>query len=339
MMVSFIVVAYNAEERLRGLLDDLGAQDYEHSKVEVILVDGDSNDGTAEVMREFACSHDFARVCVLRNPKRILACGWNIALKESQGDVILRVDAHSRIPSDFVRRNVEGLRKGEKIVGGRRVSLADSATPWSRVLLFAETSPFGSGIAKYRRSEEPMYVNTLAHAAYAREVFDAVGGYDERLVRTEDNEIHYRMKKAGFRFFLDPAIKSYHYARSTLSSMLRQKFYNGYWIGLTLGVSPGCFSMYHFAPLLFVLALSACIALFLSGTTIPLLLLLLLHLASSVAITLSSLRLHELSGHFLLLPVLFLLIHVLYGIGTVWGIVSLPRWLRRNAIIAANGVH
>lgn len=143
----------------------------------------------------------FRRVCVLDNPQKILPCGWNVALSEAQGDVILRVDAHSKIPADFIRQNVICMESGEKIAGGPRISIIDESSNWQCTLLMAEKSMFGSGIAKYRNANSPQYVNTLAHAAYSREVFERVGGYDERLVRTEDNEIHYRMREAGYKFF------------------------------------------------------------------------------------------------------------------------------------------
>ena len=171
MLVSFIVVAYNAEQKLDSLLNDLKKQDYDHKNIEVILVDGYSDDDTKQVMEKFAESNcDFSRVCVLDNPKRILPWGWNIALKESRGDIILRVDAHSSIPEDFIRKNVECIRSGEKICGGPRKSIIDQNSGWQRTLLLAETSMFGSGIAEYRRKREKKYVKTLAHAAYSREL-------------------------------------------------------------------------------------------------------------------------------------------------------------------------
>lgn len=328
MLVSFIVVAFNAGDKLRTLIQDLKKQDYDHNKVEVIFVDSNSTDNTKKIMEDFKNSDStFLRICILDNPKRILPCGWNIALKESKGDLIIRVDAHSSIPSDFIRKNVEAIKRGEKIVGGQRISIIDENNSWQKTLLIAETSLFGSGIASYRRTNEKKYVNTLAHAAYSREVFKTVGGYDERLARTEDNEIHYRMRRAGYKFLLDPEIKSYHYARNTFSKMLKQKYMNGYWIGLTLGVSPKCFSFYHFVPLFFILAILFGIILGLFGIMAPIRTLVVAYLTVNVLNTIVSIYGKKFEFNYLLLPGLFFSLHICYGVGTLIGIIKMPFWL------------
>lgn len=327
MLVTFIVVALNARDKLNNLIKDLKKQDYDHGKIEIIFVDSNSNDDTKDMMLNLSNSeNDFSRVCVLDNPKKLLACGWNIALKESKGALIVRVDAHSSIPENYIRKNVEAINRGEKIVGGHRISMIDEKNSWQKTLLIAETSLFGSGIASYRRSKEKKYVSTLAHAAYSREIFKTVGGYDERLARTEDNEMHYRMKEAGFKFLLDPEIKSFHHARNTFSKMLKQKFMNGYWIGLTLGISPKCFSIYHFIPLLFVLAIIGGVGLILLGITLPIIVLVAVYLIFNVTNTVVSIIKKKFEFSYLLLPALFFLLHIYYGLGTLKGVVMMPFW-------------
>jgi glycosyltransferase involved in cell wall biosynthesis len=335
MLVSFIVVALNAGDKLKSLIEDVKKQDYQHENTEIIFVDGNSSDNTRELMVDFKNSdHDFNGVSVLDNPKRILPCGWNIALKESRGDIILRVDAHSSIPPNFIRKNVDSIRDGEKIVGGHRISVIDHESSWQKTLLIAETSLFGSGIASYRRTKEKTYVSTLAHAAYSREVFKKVGGYDERLARTEDNEIHYRMKEAGYKFLLDPEIQSFHHARNAFSKMLKQKYLNGYWIGLTLGFSPKCFSLYHFVPLLFVLAIVGGIAMSIFGIKLPLIILATIYFVFNILNTVVSTHSRKFEAAYLLLPLLFFLLHVYYGVGTLWGIIKLPYWKKKNTSFA-----
>lgn len=331
MKVSFIVVAYNAGSKLENLLKDLEKQNYNHNDIELILVDSSSSDNTKDVMMNFKeLNNSFSRVIVLDNPKKILPCGWNVALAESTGDVILRVDAHSSLPKDFIAKNVKRIEMGEKVVGGHRISIIDEDNAWQKTLLIAEKSIFGSGIASYRRQETEEYVSTLAHAAYSRETFKKVGGYDERLARTEDNEMHYRMKCAGYKFLLDPTIKSYHHARNSLSKMMRQKYLNGYWIGLTMGVSPKCFSIYHFVPLLFVLAIILTTIGAFMISPIPLILLLSIYFIFNIINTIFSTIKEKKHFYYLLLPIIFFLLHISYGWGTLYGLIKLPFWIRKN---------
>ena len=149
-------------------------------------------------MCEFALDNkdEFRRVVVLDNPKKTLPSGWNVALREYKGDAIIKVDAHAVIPEDFVSKNVRVLETGEYICGGQRPNIIDKPTPFKETLLLAESSMFGSSIASYRNNPGKTYVKSLFHAAYRREVFEKVGFFNEELVRTEDNEIHYRMRKA-----------------------------------------------------------------------------------------------------------------------------------------------
>lgn len=329
--VSFIVIAYNAGDKLKSLIEDIRNQTYNHRLVEIILVDSTSSDNTKDIMIEFSKSeNDFIDIKVLDNPKKVLPCGWNIALKEATGDIILRVDAHSSLPKEFIEKNVKYINKGEKIVGGHRVSIIDENSPWQKVLLASEKSLFGSGIAAYRRSEEAKYVSTLAHAAYSRDVFDKVGNYDERLVRTEDNEMHYRMKEKGYKFYFNPEIVSYHHARNEFKKMCKQKYLNGYWIGLTMGVSPKCFSLYHFVPLAFVLALiiSTLLAL-LTSVTLPLVLLGSLYTLVVLLISIIEIVKSKFMIQMLALPFILFSLHVSYGVGTLVGLIKLPSWLKK----------
>ena len=331
MKVSFIVIAYNAGDRLENLFEDIKKQDYKHKDIEIILVDSNSNDSTKKIMEKFKNStKEFDTIKVLDNPKKILPTGWNIALQASSGDVILRVDAHSSIPTNFISNNIKRIERGEKVVGGHRISIIDKESKWQNTLLIAEKSLFGSGIASYRRKDEESYVSTLAHAAYSRDIFKKVGGYDERLARTEDNDMHFRMKKVGCKFLLDPAIKSYHHARNSLDKMIKQKYLNGYWIGLTLGIQPKCFSIYHFAPLGFVLAIILSIILAMTISVLPLIMLFGVYFLFNSVNSIFSVWNEKKQWSYILLPGVFFLLHIAYGIGTLYGIIKLPSWLKNN---------
>lgn len=350
MFISLCVIAYNEEKYLPRILEDIKNQDYPLDSMEIVLVNSASTDGTKAVMEQFARDNkEYRRVVVLDNPKKTLPCGWNVALAEFKGEAILKVDAHARIPSDFVRKNVEVLMSGEDISGGKRPNVLEEETPWQQTLLLAESSMFGSSIAPYRRNPERKYVNSMFHAAYRREIFEKIGGFNEGLGRTEDNEIHYRMREAGYKLCFDPEIVSWQYIRGSLSKMLKQKFANGYWIGLTTGVCPKCLSLYHFVPFAFVLTIIVstilCVALGISGGFSTLAGHIIAGLARlfwavywSLAIIMAMLavigadkiRRNESN---VLLPVLFFLLHVSYGLGTLVGFIKLPWFLKKYKAI------
>ena len=321
MKISFIVVAYNAAGSLGALLEDLLAQTIPHEQIEALLVDSASTDATRAIMLDFAKATPF-EVKVLDNPKRWLASGINVALAAATGDAIIRLDAHARIPKDFLENNLRALARGEDIVGGCVLGSAPGGA-WESVLRTVDTSRFCGGAAPFRNGGEARYVDTLAYALYRREVYDKVGLYDERLRRTEDNDMHYRMRKAGYRFYFSPDIVSYHAARATMRGQLRQKWGNGYWIGRTMRIQPRCFAPRHLIPALFVLALLCCLLL-LPFSAWPLLLLLSAYLACDLVFAVRG-ALSQESGRLLALltlPFLFPVVHVVYGVGTLAGLLS-----------------
>jgi len=324
MTVSFIIIAYNEEETLGTVLQDLRKQDYPHEMTEVILVDGNSADATKELMNQFAVENkSFKRVIVLDNPKRTLPCGWNLALNVACEDVIMRVDAHASVPFDFISNNIRCLKSGEKICGGYRPNMIDEEKPWKKTLLLAETSMFGSSIAPYRRNNERRYVNSIFHGAYCKEVFDKVGKYNERLNRTEDNEIHYRMRQAGYKICFEPSIISYQHTRNTLKTMLRQKYSNGYWIGKTAKICPRCLSAYHFIPGIFMIGIIITTILAMQNVWWCGCLMWGCYWGLAMGMSFASiLREKKFFGIFLTLPLLFFLLHICYGAGTLKGIFS-----------------
>lgn len=330
MKLSFIIVAFNSEKSLNNSLNCLKKQDYPHKEIEVILVDGLSSDKTKQRMIEFQRNEtSFGRIVVKDNPGKYLACGWNVALKEVTGEIILRVDAHTIFPDDFVSKNIKCIEGGESICGGKVLSVLEDNSQMNRVLLESENSMFGGGFTFFRRGEVCKYTNTLAFAAYKKEVFDVTGSYNERLVRTEDNDMHYRMRKAGYRFFFNPEIVSYRYCRSSFSKLVRQKYLNGYWVGLTMAVQPKAFSIFYFVPFFFVIGL-----LFLSLLTILSSLPLILYLLAYVIILVLSLFAAIVKSGFypalLLLPFILFCLHIGYGIGTIRGVVMIPSWKKQK---------
>jgi hypothetical protein len=197
-------------------------------------------------------------------------------------------------------------------------------------LLAAEDSLFGSSVAAYRRpSTQKEYMDSLFHAAYRRKVIATVGGFNENLGRTEDNEFHYRIRQAGFKMCCCPDIISYQHSRNTLKNMVRQKYSNGRWIGLTVSECPGCLSYFHFAPFIFVVALIALIILAIFGHPFLLYILLIIYGMFDFVNTVGCCTVKNMQPQFVLLPFIFPLLHVAYGVGTIVGLLQIPFWRRK----------
>ena len=331
MIVSLCMIAYNEANAIDGLFKDISLQEYPHEKIEVVFVDSMSTDATHDKMEEFKnTDYGFLDVKIVRCEKHNQAYSWNAALKTATGDLIIRVDAHARIPNNFVSRNVYNIRRGENVVGGGRPNISSNVSSWKLTLLAAEDSLFGSSIAGYRRpASEKEYMDSLFHAAYKREAIRKVGGFNEDLGRTEDNEFHYRIRQAGYKLCCCPDIISYQHSRNTLKNMVRQKYANGKWIGLTVSVCPGCLSSFHFAPFLFVIALLFCIVSAALGQPLMLYILLALYGMFDFVNSVSCFAMKNIQPQFLLLPLIFPLLHISYGLGTIVGLAQIPFWLRK----------
>lgn len=325
-LVSLCVVARNEEEFIPGLLSDIEAQGYPHERMEVVLVDSLSTDRTKEIMQAFVLDDTgFWGVKVLENERVTQAAGWNVAIEGSSGEVVIRVDAHASIPCDFVEMNVEVLSEGYSVCGGPRPTIVKNPTPWKETLHLAEESAFGSTVADYRKdAESDKNVSSVFHGAYRRTVFDEAGLFDERLRRTEDNELHYRIRQKGYEIRYSLRIRSAQYARHTLKGMIKQKYGNGFWIGKTLKIAPKCVSTFHLVPFAFVVALIACLAVGFAWSWVPLLALCGLYLAVDLSISvLAIIACRKRYAQMLALPLIFPAIHLSYGWGTLRGIFGL----------------
>lgn len=321
--LSIGIIAYNEEEFLPNLLDDMKAQKYPHELIEILLIDSCSTDETKTIMQKFKKENsDFYSIQILDNTKKIQAAGWNVAIKNFTGDVLARIDAHTKVTAEYSEIVMKNIQDGEMVVGGIRPCIIEKDTPWANTLLQVENSLFGSSINFSRRSTEKTYVKTMFHAAYRREVLDKVGLFNEKLLRTEDNEFHYRIREAGYKLCYDPNIVSYQYARSDFGRMIRQKYGNGYWIGLTLKVCPGCISLYHLVPLAFVMAIIITSVLAVFGVWQLALLMWCLYGLFAVVNTVISIVQNGFYKSSLLMPFMFLILHISYGMGTFKGLIN-----------------
>lgn len=216
--VSVIMPVRNEGPFIARSLGAVLAQDYPANRLEVLVLDGRSEDDTVAVVRALSDP----RVCVLDNPGRLQACALNLGLAAARGEIIVRVDGHTLIAPDYVRRCVHHLvHSGAETVGGPQV--VSGITPWGWAVAAAYRSRFGIS-SRYKISRRAEYVDTVHMGAWRRDIFARVGGFDESLAINEDYELNYRIRKAGGRVYLSPDIRSAYYGRQTPGELGRQFF-------------------------------------------------------------------------------------------------------------------
>jgi succinoglycan biosynthesis protein ExoA len=245
--VSVIVPVLNEEAMLRGCLESIAAQDYPNV-IEVVVADGGSADRSTEVASEYP------KVVVVDNPRRSRPAGLNVALAHAAGDIIVRVDARTRLAPDYVSACVTALeRSGAAIVGGPMAY--EAITPAARGIAAAMMSRLGAGPAEFRRlGGEPRFVDTVYLGAFRKQVVQDLGGYDEWSGGNEDAELAFRAQAVG-GVYLDPEITSSYVSREDLGHLRRQFYRYGQNRVRTLRKHPRATSWRQLAVPLFFLGL------------------------------------------------------------------------------------
>lgn len=242
-LVSVVVPARNEEQFIRTCLDSLRRQDYEN--LEIIVVDGDSDDRTAEIVATYSARD--ARITLLRNEQRIVPVSLNLALAAASGRWLVRVDAHAAVPPHYVRLAVGHLRSGNwGGVGGRKNGVGQ--TPAGRAVAAAMASRAGVGGSRYHYGEEPSVVDHIPFGAYPTELVRMLGGWDKRLAVNQDFEFDYRVRRAGFSLLFDPALSIDWHCRQDVSDLYRQYRRYGAGKAQVLRLHPRSASPRHLVP-------------------------------------------------------------------------------------------
>ncbi len=324
-IISIIVPCRNEAATIAACLESLAANDYPKDRLECLVVDGGSTDGTPELIQDLSRRHPWIQL--LRNPDRITPVSLNIGIRRAAGEVILRIDAHATYPADYISRCVRSLDEfGADNVGGIIRTVPGGGGPIARAIARSLSHPFGIGNSWFRVGvPEPREADTVPFGCFRRSVFDRVGLFDERLSRSQDMEFNLRLRRAKGRIVLVPRIVSNYISRSTLKAFFRHNFLNGIWAIYPFRFVRLPFSPRHYIPLVSALSvLSAALALpIVPAISLFLLAILLVpYLALSVTFGIRT-ALAEREIHYLAtLPLAFAFLHAGYGLGSVVGLVK-----------------
>jgi len=324
-LVSIIIPCRNEEKFIGKCLNSLIKQDYPKEQLEILIVDGMSEDNTRDIIGEYTDTHAFIKI--LDNPQLFTPFGLNVGIKEAKGDVIIRMDAHAEYNTDYISQCLKYLEECKADnVGGVIETVPVNQSSGARSIALVLSSPFGVGNSYFRLgSEKPRWVDTVFGGCYRKNVFKRVGLFNEKLRRSQDIEFNMRLKKAGGKILLVPEIKAYYYPQSNLKDFFKHNFNDGIWTTYPLKFGIQFFSWRHLVPLAFIIALVFLFALSLIFK--PYIYLFFLLIISYLLVNLCFSLVSALkSGDLLLifvLPFAFSSRHFGYGLGSIWGFLKI----------------
>ncbi|MEA2376982.1 MAG: succinoglycan biosynthesis protein ExoA [Thermoleophilaceae bacterium] len=250
-VISVVAPVRNEGSNVDHFVSDLAAQDF-RGELEVLVADGNSDDGSADRLRSAAWAAGL-NLRILANPAGFVSHGLNACIREARGDLIVRLDCHSRYPADYLRRCAElSESTGAWNVGGRLVPTG--TTPTERAVACAMDSPFG-GIGWTRVGAcGPVTTDTVTFGAFRPEAFEHAGLFDETLVRNQDDEFNLRLRRAGGQIMLDPEITVMYRPRGSIARVWRQYYEYGLWKVPVMLKHRRVLTIRSIAPLAFVLA-------------------------------------------------------------------------------------
>lgn len=225
--VSIVMPVRNEAGFIAATLGGLFAQDYPRDRLEIIVADGMSDDGTRETLAGLL--EQYPQLVVIDNPGRIVSTGLNAAIAQARGEIIVRIDGHAEIATDFIRQNVALLDEHPEawVVGGPIHHAGRTA--FGKAVAIAMSHPAGVGMATHRFPDYEGYVEGAQFPALRRWVFERVGNFDEQLVRNQDDEMNFRITQAGGKSYVSPRVRYQYYVRDSPRKLFKQYMQYSFW--------------------------------------------------------------------------------------------------------------
>ncbi len=319
-LVAVVIPCFNEEKFLPALMENLIAQTFPKNRLDIIFADGCSTDKSREILEQY--TKENSQIRWIDNPVKYVPHGLNRAIQSTQAEIIIRMDAHSIYPANYISDIVSHLeRLNADNVGGMWITTPGNDSIQAEAIALATSHPLGIGNAAYKLGvESTRQVDTVPYGCFHREIFDRIGFFDEDMLRNQDDEFNGRIIKNGGKIYIVPTIKIKYFARTTLSKMCSMYYQYGLYkplVNIKLG-SPA--TLRQFAPPILVLLI-----LILGGLTlwVPFFKysFMLFLAAYLLPIILISINLSRKRNLLMLIPLIvaFPAIHLSYGIGYIFG--------------------
>jgi len=339
-MISVVMAAFNERDSIEQCVQSVLAQDTKDFELEVLVIDGNSTDGTTELVSHIAAAD--GRVRLLHNPDRKTPVAFNLGIRAARGEYVCILGAHAVYPPDYISVCLQELQR-HGVVGcsGRVLTIPANDTLQANLTAWTLASRFASSPTSARTRIEG-FVDTIPFPVFRKEPLLKIGGYNEALHRNQDNDMNQRLRAQGYHLYLTSRTHALYRARPTLAALVKYAFRNGWWNCISMGHNPASMSLRHFVPSLFVITLLALIGMgvlfqfvyvyrpLAYGAIVTVLLVLAAHLTLGIAAaSATAVRTKVLAP--LLLPPVFLAFHVAYGFGTLVGMTTNIKAARSQA--------
>ena len=331
-LVSAVLAVRNEECHIEAVLTSLLKQETSNWELEIIIVDGDSSDRTQKIVKRMA-SED-SRVKLLINKQQKTPYAFNLGIKEARGKYICILGAHTTYAQDYVATCLEEMRiHGAAGCSGRLVTRPAGDVLQARLVAWALGHPFGTSTGSMR-TRGAGFADTIPYPLFLKSTLLEVGGYDTKLHRNQDNDLSQRLRARGYKLYITDKTSCEYFVNPNLMSLAGYAFKNGFWNIISFKVNPASMSMRHFVPGVFVAALLFSLLMLLISVEItthahlwlrtPILALGVIYGAATIGVA-CHVALRERTVGALLMPIVFLLLHVSYGAGTLTAMVSNAR--------------
>ena len=320
--VAIIIPTLNEEKFIANCLESVLNQSYPVDAMDIMVIDGGSKDDTVGIVREYEKKYP-DNIRLIHNPKKIQAVAFNLGVNASTAKYIVRLDAHALYHKDYISLCVYHLERNPEYgnVGGVWDIKAQNESLQAQANSIANQVRFGIGGASFRVGAEAGDVDTVPFGAFSRDVLKKVGLMREDLPRGEDNEINSRIRKNGYKIFLDPRIVSTYFARPTIWQSTKQMYKNGLSIGWLMHIDRESLGLRHLVPLCFLLSLICALIITCINLKLWWIFAGIVGVYGIAALTASFLACKKFGfKYFLILPWLFFCMHIAYGWGTLVGL-------------------
>ncbi|WP_035354344.1 glycosyltransferase family 2 protein [Edaphobacter aggregans] len=329
-LVSAIMAVRNEKRHIETAIESLLKQETPGWEIEIIVVDGNSSDGTGEIVERIA-SHD-SRVTLAINEHRNTPYAFNLGIQRARGEYICILGAHTKYAHNYIATCLEELKlHGAAGCSGRLIIRPGGDGLQARLVAWTLAHPFGTS-ARSMRTRGAGFADTIPYPIFLKRTLLEVGGYNTQLHRNQDNDLSQRLRARGYTLYLTDKTTCEYFVSSNLASLARYAFNNGFWNIISFKLNPASMSLRHFVPGAFVVVLFLGVLMLLYSTMahtqlwlrVPILLLGLTYGVASVGVS-SCVALQKRSIEALLMPITFLLLHVFYGTGTLTAVMRNAR--------------